>query len=164
MTPETTDVILASVALLVAVSAVAIGMQPGGRRQGLAFLAAWLVPGLGHVLVGKPKKALFFALALGATYVFGLWLSGWRAVSFADNPFYHVGQYGSGLTSLLGVLLGDPKAFPRDDMPKSWFDPGLLYVCAAGLLNLVVTLNILDIRPPAPRDPAPRAPTPEVPA
>lgn len=160
MNLEITDIVLVVVAGLVSVSAVSIGLQPGGRRLGLAFLAAWLVPGLGHAMMGKRGKALFFAGAMAFLYVVGLALSGWRAILFADNPFYYVGQYGSGLTSFLGAVLGEPKAYPLDSVPKSWFDPGLLYVCVAGLLNLVVMLSILDLKPeePAPTTADPVAP------
>ncbi len=121
------------------------------RRQGLAFLAGWFVPGLGHVVAGKWRKGAFLFGLLAVTYLFGLWLSGWHTVSFDDNPFYHVGMYGSGLTTALGFLLGDPKAFPRDDIPKAWFDPGLLYVCVVGLLNLVMMLSLVDFKKPSAR-------------
>ena len=84
----------------------------------------------------------------------GLYLSGWRLVSFDDNPFYYVGQYGSGITTALGRLLAEPKAFPRPDFPIKWIDPALLYVCVAGLLNVVVTVAVFD----AARRPAPAAP------
>ncbi len=130
----------------------------GQRRRGAAFLAAWLVPGAGHALLGKWKKGLFFFSVLAATYLFGMWITGFRAVSFDDNPFYYVGQYGSGLTMLLSRVISPEKAIPRPELHPSWFDPGLLYVCVVGLLNVVVTLNVLDVRlggAPAEAAPAP---------
>lgn len=127
---------------------------PGERRRGAAFAAAWLLPGAGHALLGKWKKGLFFLAILGATWTAGMGLVGFRAVSFDDNPFYYVGQYGSGLMMLLSRVISPEKAVPRPDDP-GWFDPGLLYVCVAGLLNLVVALNVLDLRRPgAPGDAA----------
>jgi len=127
------------------------------RRRGAAFLLGWLVPGAGHVLLGKWKKGLFLFLLLGATYLFGLWIVGFRAVSFDDNPFYYVGQYGSGATFLLARLFGAEKAYPRPEVHPSWFDPGLLYVCVVGLLNLVIMMNVMDVKLAAP---AKSAPTP----
>jgi hypothetical protein len=120
-------------------------------RRAAAFILAWLLPGAGHVAMGKWKKGLFFLLLLGATYLFGLWIVGFRAVAFDENPFYYVGQYGSGATFLVGRLLADHRAFPREDLPPSWYDPGLLYVCVAGLLNVVLMLNVLEL--PVPRRP-----------
>lgn len=119
------------------------------RARGLAFLLAWLVPGAGHVFLGKWKKGLFLFALLGATYLLGLWIVGPRAVSFDDNPFYYVGQYGSGATFFLGRALGEEKAYPREPLQPSWFDPGLLYICVVGLLNLVLMMNVLDVKRPS---------------
>ena len=120
------------------------------RRTGLAFFLAWFVPGAGHLVLGRPVKAAFLFLILAALYVSGLWLSGWRFVSFDDNPFYYVGQFGSGVTTVLAQVFEVPKAFPRPDLPIKWIDPALLYVCVAGLLNVVVTVAVLDAARPAP--------------
>jgi len=139
-----------TVAVLV-VGSVALGVSllapPGERRRGAAFAAAWVLPGAGHAVLGRWKKGLFFLGILGATYLAGMGLVGFRAVSFEDNPFYYVGQYGSGLLMLLARVISSEKAVPRPDDP-GWFDPGLLYVCVVGLLNVVVALNVLDLRCP----------------
>lgn len=119
-------------------------MKKGERIRGVAFFVGWLVPGAGHVLVGKWKKGLFFFGVLGATYLFGMWISGFRTVTFDDNPFYYVGQFGSGITLLVAKLRSAEKAIIRPGLDPSWFDPGLLYVCVVGLLNLVVMLSLLD--------------------
>ena len=42
------------------------------RRRGIAFALAWIIPGAGHVFLGKWKRGLFFFALLGATYLFGL--------------------------------------------------------------------------------------------
>jgi hypothetical protein len=167
-------VILAVAVLTVAVTLTA---PKGDRRRGAAFLAAWLIPGAGHALLGKWKKGLFFFAILGLTALLGFWITGFRPVSWDDNPFYYVGQYGSGVTILLARTISPEKAFPRPDLPLSWFDPGLLYVCVAGLLNAVVAMNVLEVRPKAapaedfpdpvaapdaPPPPPPGPPSPEV--
>jgi hypothetical protein len=121
-------------------------LRKGERIKGIAFFVGWLLPGAGHVLLGKWKKGLFFFLILGATYLFGMWIAGFRPVSFDDNPFYFVGQYGSGAALLIAKLRGAEKAIVRPGIHPSWFDPGLLYVCVVGLLNLVVMLNLLDAK------------------
>ncbi len=150
--------------VVVAAAVVSSLSGPDWRRRTAAFLAAWLVPGAGHAVMGKWKKGLFLFALLGLTYVAGLWIVGWKAVSFEDNPFYYVGQYGSGLTFLLARVISPDKAFPRDGLPPSWFDPGLLYVCVVGLLNLVLMLNVLDLRVPRGSRPAPApAPPPAAP-
>jgi hypothetical protein len=132
------------------------------RLRGPAFLLGWMLPGAGHVLLGRWGKGLFFFGVLAATYLLGLWIVGFRAVSWEDNPFYYVGQWGSGATFLAGRLLSIRKAFPREGFHPSWFDPGLLYVCVSGLLNIVVMLNVLELKRPGAVAPAP-APAPAAP-
>jgi hypothetical protein len=134
---------------------VIVFMKKGERIKGVAFFVGWLVPGAGHVLLGQWKKGLFFFLILGATYLFGMWIAGFRPVSFDDNPFYFVGQYGSGVTMLIAKLRGAEKAVVGPSLHPSWFDPGLLYVCVVGLLNLVVMMSVLDAKAPAQDAPAP---------
>jgi hypothetical protein len=128
-------------------------LKKGERIRGLALLVAWLVPGAGHVVLGRWKKGLFFFSVLAATYLFGLWIVGFRAISWEDNPFYFVGQWGSGATTYLAHLMSVQKAYPRGDLHPSWFDPGLLYVCAVGLLNIVISLNVLEVKRPAAQAP-----------
>jgi hypothetical protein len=154
--------IAAAVLLFILVIAFA---KKGERIKGVAFFAGWLVPGAGHVLVGQWKKGLFFFLILGATYLFGMWIAGFRPVSFDDNPFYFVGQYGSGVTMLIAKLRGAEKAVVGPSLHPSWFDPGLLYVCVVGLLNLVVMLSVLDAKAPSQGTPVvAAAPAPAAPA
>ena len=140
--------------------------QPGRRRRGLAVIAGWALPGAGHLLLGKWTKGFLFLGLLGGLYVTGLWIAGFRSVDWDENPFYHVGQYGSGLTMLGARVLFAAKSFPRPDLPLSWYDPGLLYVCCTGLLNLVVLLNLVEVKASAPvaAPPAPAAVPPETPA
>ncbi len=142
-----TMLLLLTLACVVITFLVGLSMFPEGRRKhAVAFLLAWLVPGWGHLFLGQWKKALFFFGTLGFLLVFGLWLTGFRTVGFEDNPFYFVGQFGSGITALLGNLLGSVKAFPRPDMSLGLYSPGLLYICISGLLNIVIMLDCLDSR------------------
>lgn len=138
-------------------------MKKGERRRGAAYLIAWLFPGAGHLVMGKWGKGLFFLGLLGGLWLAGLWIVGFRSVDWDENPFYYVGQFGSGLTLLSGQVLFPEKSYPREGLHLSWYDPGLLYVCCAGLLNLVVMLNLIEVKP-APAPATPPAPAPEKPA
>jgi hypothetical protein len=149
--------------LLLSSYGIACLVQEGRRRRGAAYLIAWLFPGAGHLVMGKWGKGLFFLGLLGGLWLAGLWIVGWKSVDWDENPFYYVGQYGSGLTLLGAKVLFTAKSFPREGLHLSWYDPGLLYVCCAGLLNLVLMLNLIDTKPAAAPPPAP-APPPEKPA
>jgi hypothetical protein len=150
-------IIVAALLLFILVS---VFMKKGERIKGVAFFVGWLVPGAGHVLLGQWKKGLFFFGILGVTYLFGMWIAGFRPVSFDDNPFYYVGQYGSGVTMLVAKLRGAEKAVVGPSLHPTWFDPGLLYVCVVGLLNLVVMLSVLDAKSLSSDAPVESAPAP----
>ena len=122
-------------------------LQHRGSRHALAVWLGWGVPGLGHVMLGRPLKGAVFFLLLAAVYVTGMTMISWRAVAFDDQPFYYIGQYGSGVTWLLTGVLGGEKPFPHQRWPVSWYDAGLLYAAAPGLLNLVLVLNLFQPRP-----------------
>lgn len=117
------------------------------------FLAAFSVPGLGHLLMGKPKKALFFFASIAAIYVTGLAITSFRMVGREDNPFYWYGQFFSGFSAVVALLLPDGKAHLPEGWSYTHFDPGLLYVCAAGLLNYVVALNVFQFKEPPKEEP-----------
>jgi hypothetical protein len=146
-------------ALLCAYGVAAL-LKEGERRRGAAYLSAWLFPGAGHFVMGNWRKGLFFLGLLGGLWLAGLWIVGFKSVDWDENPFYFVGQYGSGLTLLGAQVLFPSKSFPREGLHLSWYDPGLLYVCCAGLLNLVVMLSLIDTKP-APAAAKPAAPPAE---
>lgn len=123
-----------------------------GPRYALAVVLGWAVPGLGHVILGRPYKGAIFFTLLAATYLTGLTLLSWHTISFDDNPFYYIGQLGSGATWLMTTVFGDAKPAPNAGWPIAWYDPGLLYVSAPGLLNMVIVLNLFQAR--AKQDPA----------
>jgi hypothetical protein len=123
------------------------------RNALLRFFAAFAVPGLGHALMGKPKKGAFFFISIVAIYLTGLMLTSFRMVGREDNPFYWYGQFFSGFTTAVGMLLPPGKAHLPEGWSYTHFDPGLLYVCAAGLLNYVVALNVFEFKTPPPPEP-----------
>jgi hypothetical protein len=133
-------------------------LRKGERIKGVAFFVGWPSRAPAISCWGSGRRPVLLRL-LGATYLFGMWIAGFRPVSYDDNPFYFVGQYGSGITLLISKLRGAEKAVVGTRFHPSWFDPGLLYVCVVGLLNLVIMLNTLDLKVEAPAA-APPAPPP----
>lgn len=107
----------------------------------IAMIVGWAVPGAGHLLVGQVKKGLFFFVLLMLTFGGGLLLADFRTVRASDNPFYFVGQVGSGLNLLLTYLCTNLS--PKGRMPQVYFEPGLLYMSVSGLLNILVVMSIL---------------------
>ena len=57
-----------------------------------AALLGWLVPGLGHLYVGRGTKGLYFFAVIAATYLGGLLLADFRCVSWERDPFWFAAQ------------------------------------------------------------------------
>ena len=133
--------------------------SPGGAAAVLLCLvAAWLVPGLGHWLLGRRGKALLFFALITFMFVFGMCLADFRNVRRDDDfALYFLGE------ALCGGL-----AFPAwwitrglelaSTQPR--LDVGLLFSTVAGIMNVCVMVDVYETarpRPQAARS-APRGP------
>ncbi|MCP4897947.1 MAG: hypothetical protein GY906_13325 [bacterium] len=105
---------------------------------------AWLVPGLGHLLLGKKIRAGVFAAVIVAAFVTGILLEGELAVPHRGQPFSWLASaacFGSGGLYILGKIFGlgggDPQAVG--------FAFGNTFLYTAGLMNLLTVLDTSDI-------------------
>ena len=106
----------------------------------VAGVLGWLVPGLGHLYVGRPAKGLLFALVILGTYALGLFLSGWTCVNPVRDPIWFSAQAVAAVPTLLTAwLTRGLEATER--LPT--YDVGLLYVTVAALLNAVAISDVL---------------------
>lgn len=125
----------------------------------LLLLVSWLVPGLGHWLLGKKVRAVIFAAVIVAAFVTGVLLDGELAVPRQNSPlswFFSFGCLGNGALYFirlawvngLGGLLGS--SFPYGlqgggDPVAAGFFYGKTFLYTAGLMNLLVVLDVHDI-------------------
>lgn len=100
----------------------------------LPVLLAWLVPGAGHLRLGRPWPALFIAGAIVPLFVGGMILSGYENVSLERHPWYFVAHAGASLPAVLATWL--TQDVQLTDRPPHQ-SVGQLYTAMAGLLNLV---------------------------
>jgi hypothetical protein len=107
-------------------------------------LAAWLVPGAGHLLQGRRQKALVFSVAVLGMFAGGLALDG-RLLPFTPSDplvlVFAAAMSGAGLPYGLAVTAG----LGAGDTTSVWFDYGVAYLVVAGLLNALVVLDAYDI-------------------
>ncbi len=120
---------------------------------------AWLVPGLGHWILGKRTRAAVFAAVIVCAFVTGVLLEGELGVPRPHNPFSWLAAFaclGNGALYLLrlvwvngvsGVLSG---AFPYGllgggDPVAAGFNYGNTFLYTAGLMNLLAVLDVADI-------------------
>ncbi len=110
----------------------------------LLCLAAWVVPGAGHLWMGRRQKGVVFLLALTSMFAIGLLLHG-RIFPFeVSEPLV-------ALAAVANVLAGGPWLVARmlevggGVVTASTYEAGNCFLIVAGLLNFLVILDAFDI-------------------
>ncbi len=106
----------------------------------LALLAGWLVPGAGHLLLGKWVRALLLFLAIAGMFAIGVALQGKVYSPNTGEPLDMLGfagDLGAGLLFLIAHLLGWGQA----PVLIVTADYGTKFIVVAGLLNIVAAVD-----------------------
>lgn len=109
----------------------------------LASLLAWLVPGAGHLVLGRRGRGVAFAVLVFSALALGCLLHGQLWTTFAGSPLIvlrSLGCLGSGLAYF--VLLGTGY---QGQIETVSFDYGSAFLITAGLMNLLLVLDAWDI-------------------
>jgi len=110
----------------------------------VAAAAAWLVPGLGHLLLRRWIKALVYFLAVASLAVTGLLMRGNIFHSNGADAFEMLGyaaDIGSGVFYFLAERIG--AAGP--DVSHAAGDYGTRLIATAGVLNILCVLEAFEI-------------------
>lgn len=133
--------------------------EPAAERVPFRLIAgAWLVPGLGHWLLGRRKRALVFAFVVVSAFITGSLLDGELGTPKPQNPFSWLAAFacvGNGLLYIvrlvwingLGQLAaGFPFGLQGGGNPSAaGFAFGNTFLYTAGLMNLLTVLDVSDI-------------------
>ena len=116
--------------------------QPGGLV--LLCLAAWAVPGAGHLWQGRRFKGLSFLIAIPLMFAIGLAINGRLFPFDLSEPLVALAalaHLGIGIpyfiASAMGLGAGDVRAIG--------YEYGNAFLIVAGLLNLLVVIDAYDI-------------------
>ncbi len=125
------------------------GAQPIYPQAGLvltivACMSGYFIPGIGHAILRKWDRAAVFFGSITIMLVLGIQLQG-KLVGpeFGDlfSTLKFLAEAGSGLLYwipwLKGAGVGDPTAYT--------FDYANVFIYVAGLLNMLVVVDIFDI-------------------
>jgi hypothetical protein len=119
----------------------------GARSAIPACILAWLLPGAGHLYLGRTAKGLGFLGALGALFVLGVAMDAQLRFPFPvvfEDPLAvlrSTAQMAIGLPYLAARSLG----FVSGDVTSPLFEYGNTFTEVGGLLNILVILDAHDV-------------------
>lgn len=122
-------------------------------RAWMMGLAAWLVPGLGHLLQGRWARALLLGASVWLCFLSGLWMGG-HLFSVGGNeqglsallqlpPM--IANLGSGILYIVSWLFGVGFADDPAHAARATYEYGNTFLLVAGLLNYLAMLDAFDI-------------------
>ena len=107
-------------------------------------IAAWIIPGLGHYLLGRRWRALIFFICIVAMFLLGLAMKGTFFTTGSGSVLHTLGYFGELCVGLpmpvakfFGYSGGDPFFISSDY--------GTAYLVSAGMLNVLTILDAYDI-------------------
>ena len=106
----------------------------------LALALGWAIPGLGHLSIGRKKKAILYFVVVTLTFVIGIALAEGRNLSYARDRIYFYAYMFNGVETWVGWALLKDLALDRK-IP--FLQVGFLYSAVAALLNVVVLMDLL---------------------
>jgi hypothetical protein len=112
----------------------------GGVSPTLVLLAGWLIPGAGHLILGKWVRALLLCASICGMFAIGIALQGKIYLPNTGEPLEmlgFVGDLGAGLLYGLARLLGWGQA----PVLTAVADYGKMFIVVAGLLNVVAAID-----------------------
>ena len=110
----------------------------------LILAAAWLIPGAGHLWLGRRQKGLTFLITLTAMFAFGLWIEGRLFPFDLKQPLVALsafGDLGIGLPYFIAKALNAGAG----RVVAITYEYGNAFIIVAGLLNMLVMLDVFDI-------------------
>jgi hypothetical protein len=110
----------------------------------LLCLAAWIIPGAGHLWLQRRSKGFVFLIALPIMFVLGLLLEG-RLFPFEPSQplvaLAAIADWGMGLPYFIARLAG----YGAGTVVAVTYEYGNAFLIVAGLLNLLVIVDAYDI-------------------
>jgi len=132
---------------------------PASKAPPLLLAVAWLLPGVGHWILGKRVRAIVFAVIIVSSFVTGILLDGDIGTPRPGEPFTFLAAFaciGNGLLYFIRLIWLNglhgifTSTFPfgldgGGDPVAAGFNFGNTFLYTAGLMNLLTVLDVSDI-------------------
>jgi hypothetical protein len=113
-------------------------------RLGGILLVAWLVPGIGHVLLRQRGRGMLLALGILGLFILGLTLRGGMYAPLASEPLTYLGAAGT-LGVGAGYFVAEYAGLAAGEPTERGFEYGRTFTLLAGLLNILALLDVYDL-------------------
>ena len=108
-------------------------------------VVSWLVPGAGHLMLGRRQKGFVFLIALPVMFAIGLFLDGQLAPFVFSEPLVGlaaIANLGMGIPYFIAKGLGLGKGV----VTAASYEYGNTFLIVSGLLNMLVAIDAYDVR------------------
>lgn len=105
---------------------------------------AWLVPGLGHMILGRRQRGLVFAAVVAVAFFLGLMLDGELLTPRPGEPLSYlatIASLGNGALFFIARALG----FGEGVVTTASYEFGTTFLLTAGMMNLLLVLDTHDM-------------------
>lgn len=114
------------------------------RGAALKLVAAWLVPGLGHLLLGRRARAALFAGLVVAAVVIGVQLDGKLCWFTAGEPLTNLCTLATMGMGVPFFVLHYQLGYTGQVLARG-YEYGFAFLLTAGLMNLLLVIDVWDI-------------------
>jgi hypothetical protein len=113
--------------------------RAGMVRPAVAAYCAWLVPGLGHLVQRRGRRAILAGVSLVGLFVLGTLLAQGSNLDRERHFYYWSGQFLLGLPAVVAEFF-HAHAPVTAEIPYA--DAGVVIACLAGMLNVLCMLDV----------------------
>jgi len=113
----------------------------------VVLFAAWLLPGLGHMMLGRRLRGALFLSLVVATAIAGNYMTGGAAISPTDHPYALLAELPAGVVAPRArgdrLLHGAHREPLTNDLIAN-LDLGMVFCMMAGLWNALLAHDAFD--------------------
>jgi hypothetical protein len=113
-------------------------------KTALALALAALVPGLGHIVLGRVRRGFTYLLIVLTTFLVGIRLDGRLHAIDWDHPLTVLAAVTSYATGLLN-LVARARGYGAGDIRSVTFEYGTAFLTTAALMNLLLFPDVFEI-------------------